>query len=95
MKPDNKVIAHKAPKESSVRALSEPGHAYAIYGHGGKKLELALELPAGRYEARWLNPRTGNIVRSEELEARGKRLEISSPEYDADVALSIRRRPQR
>src|SRR5262249_44967520 len=47
MTPDKKVIARVGPKERSVRALSTSGHAYAIYGHGGKNLELALELPAG------------------------------------------------
>ena len=93
MKPDTKVIARVSPKESSVRALSEPGHAYAIYGHGGKKLELALELPAGRYEARWLNPRTGKVDKSQELESRGKRVDVVSPDYRADVALSVRRKP--
>ena len=79
------------PRRRSVRALSEPGRAYAIYGHGGKKLELSLELPAGRYQAEWLNPAHGKIGKSEQLETRGKRLEISSPEYEDDVALSIRR----
>ncbi len=91
MAPDRKVIARSGPKETSVRALSEPGRAYAIYAHGGKKLELALELPAGRYQAKWLNPRTGNIDNSAQLESHGGRIAIVSPDFEEDVALGIRR----
>jgi hypothetical protein len=93
MAPDKKVIAAVTPKSVSVRALSEPGHAYAIYGHGGKRLELALKLPAGAYQARWLNPRTGKIDKTEQIESQGELLKIASPAYDEDVALSIRRLP--
>jgi hypothetical protein len=93
MAPDKRVVTRVGPKEASVRALSEPGVAYAIYGHGAKKLELALELPAGRYEAKWVNPRTGNIDKSEHIEGRDKRITITSPEYEEDVALGIRRTP--
>jgi hypothetical protein len=91
MKSDNKVITSVIPKEVSVRALSEPGQAYAIYGHGAKKLELTIELPAGWYQAQWLNPRTGSIDKSEQLQSRGKPIAIASPALEEDVALSIRR----
>ncbi len=91
MAPDKKVIARVQPKESSVRALSEPGQTYAIYGHGGRKLELSLDLPGGRYQAEWLNPRTGKVDKSQQLERRGGRVDIASPDNEEDVALSIRR----
>ena len=71
MAPDAKVIARVVPRSTSVRALSEPGKAYAIYAHGGSKVTLSLELPAGRYRAEWLNPRTGKVEKSEEIDGRG------------------------
>ena len=71
MAPDRKVIARVTPRETSVRALSSTGREYAVYGHGGKQFTLALELPAGQYEAKWLNPLTGKIDKSERLESKG------------------------
>ena len=90
MAPDKKLIVRPAPKETSVRALSEPGHAYAVYTHGGRNLKLTLDLPAGKYKAQWLNPRTGKIDKTEQLESHGGTVEIVSPHYEDDVALSIR-----
>jgi hypothetical protein len=93
MAPDENVIVRVNPRGTSARALGEPGKAYAIYGHGGKKLELSLDLPAGRYQLQWLNPRSGKVDESQRLESRGGRVEVASPEYEDDVALSIRRAP--
>jgi hypothetical protein len=91
MAPDAKVIARVTPGSISARALSEPGKAYAIYAHGGHNVTLALELPPGRYRAEWLNPLTGKVEKTEELDARTGRVDVSSPRYEEDVALRIRR----
>jgi hypothetical protein len=91
MAPDDKVIARVAPARTSARALSEPGKAYAIYIHGETRAELALDLPAGRYTAEWLNPRTGKVEASQELQSRGDRVTVTSPRYEEDIALRIRR----
>ena len=65
MAPDAKVIARVSPKEASVRALSEPGpRVRDLRPRRETKFELTLELPAGRYQAQWLNPRTGKIEKS-------------------------------
>jgi hypothetical protein len=55
-----------------------------------KKIELSLELPPRRFLAQWLNPRTGNIDKKEQLECRGRPVEIVSPAYAEHVALGIR-----
>jgi hypothetical protein len=91
MTPDKKVIARVTPKGVSVRALGNAGREYAVYAHGGAKVMLALDLPAGGYKTEWLNPRTGKIDKSERLETKGGLVEISSPKYEDDVALAIRR----
>ncbi len=93
MAPDAKLVARVSPKEASVRALSDPGRAYAIYGHGAKRLDLTLGLPTGKYKAEWLNPLTGNVEKSEEFESSGRAVRTVSPAYEEDVALSIRRMP--
>jgi hypothetical protein len=95
MAPDKKVITRVTPREASVRALSDFGHAYAIYAHPGKKLALALELPTGSYHADWLNPRNGRVDKAEEIESHGTPVEIVSPDFEADVALSIRKVPNK
>jgi hypothetical protein len=95
MAPDASVIARLEPGSASARALSEPGKAYAIYAHGGRTVRLSLELPTGRYRAQWLNPRDGKIEKSHPIEARGSRVEVASPDFDEDIALSLRRAPDR
>jgi Putative collagen-binding domain of a collagenase len=91
MAPDGKVIARVTPGSTSARALSEPARAYAIYAHGGHNVTLALELPHGQYRAEWLDPRTGKVEKTEELDGRGGRVDVTSPRYEEDVALRIRR----
>jgi hypothetical protein len=93
MAPDKTSIARAAPKEASVRTLSDPGHAYAIYAHGGIKLDLTVHLPPGTYQAQWLSPRTGAVDKTEHVESRGEVVKIASPAYEEDVALSIRHVP--
>jgi len=93
MAPDATVIARVVPEATSARALSEPGRAYAVYAHGGNNVTLSVRLPAGRYRAEWLNPRTGNVEKTQAIEASGNPCEIVSPEYEDDVALRIRRIP--
>ncbi len=91
MAPDAKVIARVAPAKTSARALSEPGKAYAIYIHGETRAELTLDLPDGHYAAEWLNPRTGKVEASQELRSRGGRVDVTSPHYEEDIALRVRR----
>ncbi len=91
MAPDAKVIARAVPATTSARALSESGRAYAIYAHGGSRVTLSLQLPPGRYRADWLNPRTGKLEASREIEAAGSSVDLASPPYEEDVALRILR----
>ncbi len=93
MAPDARVIARVVPEKTSARALGEPGRAYAIYAHGGTRVELELNLPDGRYRAEWLNPRTGEIENSDEIRSHGSPVSVASPPYEEDIALSIRRAP--
>ncbi|MGH7194068.1 MAG: hypothetical protein ACREJM_11150, partial [Candidatus Saccharimonadales bacterium] len=75
----------------TVRVLSEPGVAYALYLRGGTAAELRLNLPDGRYTAEWLNPRSGQIDAKQDVASTGKPVSLRSPEYAEDIALAIRR----
>ncbi|HLH56204.1 MAG TPA: hypothetical protein VKY92_21565, partial [Verrucomicrobiae bacterium] len=74
MLPENKLVSADLPEGASVRALAKPGSDFLIYvrtglgdwrkhperkvSFGAGEVSLHLDLPAGRYSARWLNPRT-------------------------------------
>jgi len=100
MKPHNEIIkggsisvplsGAPAQARASVRCLAESGKAYAIYVHGGSRAELLIELPAGNYNAEWLNTRTGQIEKAEMFEHSGGARKLSSPDYSEDMALRIR-----
>src|SRR5205823_5947853 len=92
MAPDVKVIEGGVPEGATARALSEPRKQYAVYVKRGAQANLRLALPAGRYRAEWLNPKTGEIDRREELEHAGGSAMLASPPYMEDVALRIARR---
>jgi hypothetical protein len=93
MAPDRAVVVSGVPEGASVSALSQPGHAYAIYLAGGSRATLTLDLPAGRYRAEWVNPSTGAISRSEDLDHDGGRAVLGSPDYKVDIALRILAHP--
>jgi hypothetical protein len=101
MKPDNSVIVRAAP-ELEARALVEPEKFYAIYLHAPlpkdfnpeilqKQLQvpLTLNLPRGRYQAHWVNTKTGAVDHSETFDHEGGEKQLASPEFVVDIALRI------
>lgn len=108
MAPHNELLKGRVPEEASGRVLAEPGKAYAVYLHHGRivkdgkpryqvdasrrKTTLRLELPAGNYQAEWVDTRTGAVARRERCRAAGGEQVLESPEYSEDVALRVRRR---
>ncbi|HEX8202229.1 MAG TPA: hypothetical protein VF590_17260, partial [Isosphaeraceae bacterium] len=93
MVPDDAVIRGGVPPGATARVLAERGRQYAVYVHGGPRAELALELPAGRYRAEWVDTKTGAVARRADLDHRGGRVVLGSPEYAEDIALRIRAAP--
>ena len=88
MAPDNSIIqAH--PPGSTPWALAETGKQYAIYLKGGSQGNLTLAIPPGRYEAEWLNPRTGEIDKHQVVAHEGPSLSLAAPAYSEDVALRL------
>lgn len=53
--------------------------------------ELLIEVPAGTYEADWINPRSGQIDKSVNFSTAGGTRSLASPLFSEDIALRIRR----
>lgn len=94
MKPDTTTVQTGGlPKGATVRTLSEPGKAYAIYIKGGiGQADLHLDLPAGNYRAVWVNPRTGGNEDEAEFKHAGGNVTLRSPDYREDIALGLVRK---
>jgi hypothetical protein len=88
MVPDNSIITGGAP--TGTIALVEIGKQYAIYLPGGMSTNLIINLPAGNYKADWVNTKTGNIDKKEDIVGHtGGNKALLSPIYSEDIALRI------
>lgn len=89
---------------SLVRGMSQEGEQYALYIHhsrlkengvyyianpGKYQEELALRLPAGRYQAEWILPEENRVLQRVEFEHGGGEKSLASPVYAFDIALRI------
>ncbi len=52
----------------------------------------ASTCPAGRYRVEWVDPKTGRVVKDENLEHAGGRKALTAPAFDEDLALAVRAR---
>ena len=89
MRPDPTVIKGGIPDKARAHTLVLPGRAYAIYLNGGTHADLVVDLAAGRYRAEWVNPRTGTVDKSQDIDHKGGLAALSSPRYELDVALRM------
>jgi hypothetical protein len=89
LKPENGVVKGGAP--GSFRVLAERGRQYAVYLDGGSRAELRVDLPAGDYAAQWIDTKTGEKVKAEDVSGGGVRT-LKSTEYAEDIALRILRK---
>ncbi|MBI4583726.1 MAG: hypothetical protein HY717_06860 [Planctomycetes bacterium] len=56
------------------------------------RVTLALELPAGAYQAEWIDPLDGAVLKREEFQHGGGMRPLASPRMAEDLALRVRRR---
>src|SRR5436190_9592938 len=56
-----------------------------------QSVNLQLNLPAGNYEAEWINPKTGKPERRDTIRHPGGPHAIVSPTFQDDIALAIRK----
>ncbi len=90
MKPDASDVSWSASADA-VHVLAEKGEAYAMYIYGGTKARLMLDLPAGRYQAEWVNTLNGNLDKAEDIIHEGGALTLVGPDYKDDIAVRIQR----
>lgn len=101
LRPDNTVIV-RPPEGLQARALVAPDRIYALYLHDAlpsnppaERLQkvwetsLVLNLPRGRYQAHWVNTKTGAVDKSETFDHEGGEKELASPPFTVDVALRV------
>src|SRR5262249_25113362 len=70
MKPNDGCIHDRTQDRLSVRALVEPGKAYAIYlrlpaATARQGVSFELDLPPGAYQADWVDTKLGGVGKSE------------------------------
>ena len=93
MQPNANAVRQWPLGASDAYVLSEPGRTYALYlkasGNRTKQSMLIMDLPPGRYQPEWLNPRTGDTDKADVLEHLGGLLRIVTPDYTEDLAMRL------
>ncbi|MDB6070979.1 MAG: Myo-inositol 2-dehydrogenase [Verrucomicrobiales bacterium] len=93
MRPGTSVVERRGlPEGTSIRGLEETGKAMALFLHSPRSAvsSLRVNLPAGPWEAQWVNVLTGEKANVLKLEGGGIR-EIKLPAYDAEIALGLKK----
>ena len=105
MHQDKSFIVGGVTSGAYCRGISEPGRQYALYLHhstgagetaymvtpGTYVEKLVLDLPAGSYEADWVDPASGTVVRTDTFSHPGGHRTFASPRHSIDIALRITR----
>ncbi len=91
MQPRDEVVRGGVPPSATARVLAELGQQYVVYLKGGTQANLQLELPSGQYAVQWFHPDSGAAEVAHPVQHDGGILTVESPEYQEDLALSLRR----
>ena len=106
MHPDRTFVRGGVPLGVYARGMSEPGKQYAYYHHhssfgrnaasykvtpGNYQENLVLHLPAGSYQADWVDAATGSVISSEKFSHEGGNRTLTTPMHSVDVALRVKR----
>jgi hypothetical protein len=94
MRPENAIVG-ALPDRITARALVNEGRVYAVYVNGAPRdkpcLKVSLTILPGTYRAEWVNTKTGNVDKVEDMEHAGGTRVLISPPYVDDIALRIYR----
>lgn len=74
------------------RTLAKAGEAYAVYVASPQNA-VSLTVPAGTYRVEWVNTKTGNVDKAEQVRHGGGPVELTPPAYQEDIALRVIRKP--
>jgi hypothetical protein len=109
MRPANSDQAASLPPGVTTRVLKDSGKAYIVYlraglgqdqqkslktKFGAGEVALRMILPPGKYRTEWHDTKEGRVKFSEDRTVTDGTLEIPVPEFEDDIALTIRARCQ-
>lgn len=89
LKPD-KTTVHHSPG-LFIYMLSTPGQQYAGYVEGLSGGSICLNLPNGQYDLKWLDVKTGAIVKKDSVTG-SEKLKIATPNFTGELAFDLRRK---
>jgi len=108
MAPAPSLVTGGLPEGFSARAFGAEGRVYAVYVHGGRALPnvrpryvyrtdrqefaVALNLPAGVWEAEWWDPRDGRRSEPSRFDHAGGHAWVALPAFTEDIAFVLRRK---
>ena len=74
------------------RPVASPAGNGSSAGQAGSNLTVALglELPAGAYQAEWIDPLTGAVLGTEKIQHAGGIRPLAAPPFAADIALRVK-----
>jgi hypothetical protein len=98
MSPNASIVKDGVPVNGAVQALVAPAEAIAVYIRKSLKDEttashpssLQIDLPAGTWQAEWVDTMSGSVARSQSVDGGGVRT-LDVPPYDVDIALRMKR----
>jgi len=103
VKPDDSVLVGGIPSTHTARALVEPGKRIGVYFRPAPATPspipasdtpraLQVRVSAGQWDATWIDPVTGGVVRKESQRVTDGNLSLQLPTLEQDLALSLVRR---
>ena len=106
MKPASDLVKSNLPAGVTARVLAEAGNEYVVYlrtpaakgEHGDCRHEkfgdgqvvFEVSLPAGKFNAEWLDTTACTITKKEAIDHKGGPLKLTSPAFQDDIALHLR-----
>jgi hypothetical protein len=60
-------------------AIADPGRNYLVYSAQGQPVRLDLRATNGRFNAYWINPKTGDLQRQTALIQAGREVAVHPP----------------
>ncbi len=74
------------------QALANRYREFAIYVEGESSCPVTLNLYPGDWHAEWLDTRTGEVVKTQDVNSNGVSTRLETPAFEGDIALRVRRR---
>jgi hypothetical protein len=89
MKPSNSILKIKSGKLKSFQVLAETGKQYAIYLEKTKGASIAMAIPYGEFQIEWINPISGNKIKTMKMTSKDGKIELLCPDFNEDIVLRL------